>query len=149
MWALPWGLTLCPGLDVSPIQGHAVEGPKGDVAKGPLQDAVVAGGTHVKEEAPRGADADVPAAQTCLKEYELSSLAKSNAALLGRRCSEFQGAPVAMMCDVGQPVKDHYPRRQVEGLHSTWEVSARSCSCVVLPWDARHAKGRRQDSCAS
>ena len=50
--APPWSLTLCPGLDVSPIQGHAVEGPKGDVAKGPLQEAVIAGGAHVKEEAP-------------------------------------------------------------------------------------------------
>ena len=53
------------------------------------------------------------------KGYELSISTKPNAALLGRRCSEPQGAPVAMMRDVGQPVKDHFPRSQVKGLHST------------------------------
>ena len=112
-------LTLCPGLDVSPIQGHAVEGPKGDVAEGPLQKAVIAGGAHVEEEAPRGADADVPAAQTCLKGSESSLFQKLNAALLDRGCSELRGAPVAMVRDVGQPVKDYFPCRQVKGLHST------------------------------
>ena len=57
----PPSLTLRPGLDVRPVQGHAIQGAKGDVAKGLLQEAVVAGRAHVEEQAPVGADADVPA----------------------------------------------------------------------------------------